>query len=173
MKNDFNTIITSLNLSKISALTFLHLLVCVQNRKEAALSFVSLRGLVARTIQLLFLGQHNLEIEYSISHTHSMFYSTDNDIITYPSNILNYTTEIHEVTHHLSNFCGALTRKCALFYFYFLLLKLKGTQGKLHTQFIRLDVAIPFIISMHITGSWMDTLNFRIHQYRCEQKISG
>ena len=102
-----------------------------------------------------------------------MFYSTDNDIITYPSNILKYTTEIHEVTHHSSNFCGALTRKCALFYFYFLLLKLKGTQGKLHTQFIRLDVAIPFIISMHITGSWKDTLNFRIHQYQCEQKISG
>ena len=102
-----------------------------------------------------------------------MFYSTDNDIITYPSNILKYTTEIHEVTHHSSNFCGALTRKCALFYFYFLLLKLKGTQGKLHTQFIRLDVAIPFIISMHITGSWKDTLNFRIHQYRCKKKISG
>ena len=102
-----------------------------------------------------------------------MFYSTDNDIITYPSNILKYTTEIHEVTHHSSNFCGALTRKYALFYFYFLLLKLKGTQGKLHTQFIRLDVAIPFIISMHITGSWKDTLNFRIHQYRCEKKISG
>ena len=132
-----------------------------KSRKEAALSFVSLRGLVARTIKLLFLRQQNLEMEYSISYTHSLFYSTDNVIITYPSNILNYTTEIHEVTHHLSNFCGALTRKCALFYFYFLLLKLKGTQGKLHTQFIRLGVAISFTITMYITGSRKDTLKFQ------------
>ena len=99
-----------------------------------------------------------------------MFYSTDNDIITYPSNILNYTTEIHEVTHHQSNFCGALTRKCALFYFYFLLLKLKGTQGKLHTQFIRLGVAISFTITMYITSSKKDTLNFQFLQHRCERR---
>ena len=99
-----------------------------------------------------------------------MFYSMDNVIITYPSNILNYTTEIHEVTHRSNYFCGALTRKSALFYFCFLLLKLKGTQGKLHTQFIRLGVAISYTITMHITGSRKDTLNFRFLQYRCRKE---
>ena len=45
--------------------------------------------------------------------------------------------------------------------FVLLLLKLKGTQGKLHTQFIRLGVVISFTITMYITGSRKNTLKFQ------------
>ena len=97
-----------------------------KNRKEAAVPFVSLRGLVARTIASIprtakFRNRIVHNIHSSFIHGHCYDYVP-----------LNYYRSMKLRTIQAST----MVRSRALFYFYFLLLKLKGTQGKLHTQFI-------------------------------------